>query len=69
LLRLEAILPPHRARIDALAERLRLSRAEQARLLDWAQAPEPDPALSEAELAKRLYRSSARGLRDRLALA
>ena len=28
LLRLEAILPPHRARIDALAERLRLSRAE-----------------------------------------
>jgi tRNA nucleotidyltransferase/poly(A) polymerase len=69
LLRLEAILPPHRARIDALAERLRLSRAEQARLLDWAQAPEPDPALSEAELAKQLYRSSVRGLRDRLALA
>ena len=32
LLRLEAILPPHRARIDALAERLRLSRAEAARL-------------------------------------
>ena len=43
LLRLEAILPPHRARIDALAERLRLSRAEAARLLAWADAPEPDP--------------------------
>jgi tRNA nucleotidyltransferase/poly(A) polymerase len=36
LLRLEAIMPPHRARIDSLAGRLRLSRAEEARLLEWA---------------------------------
>jgi tRNA nucleotidyltransferase/poly(A) polymerase len=69
LLRLEAIMPPHRARIDSLAARLRLSRAEEARLLEWAAAPEPDPGWSEAELAKRLYRFGARGLRDRLVLA
>jgi tRNA nucleotidyltransferase/poly(A) polymerase len=66
LLRLEAILPPHRARIDALAERLRLSRSEAARLLAWADAPEPDPAMSEASLAKALYRSGREGVADRL---
>jgi len=66
LLRLEAILPPHRARIDALAERLRLSRAEAARLLAWADAPEPDPAMPEASLAKALYRSGREGVEDRL---
>jgi poly(A) polymerase/tRNA nucleotidyltransferase (CCA-adding enzyme) len=66
LLRLEAILPPHRARIDALAERLRLSKGEAARLLAWADAPEPDPSLSEAELAKALYRRGSSGIVDRL---
>ena len=43
LLRLEAILPPHRARIEALSERLRLSKAETARLMAWADAPETEP--------------------------
>lgn len=66
LLRLEAILPPHRARIDALAERLRLSRAEAARLLAWADAPEPNPAMPEAGLAKALYRSGREGISDRV---
>ena len=66
LLRLEAILPPHRARIDALAERLRLSRSEAARLLAWADAPEPHPAMSESSLAKALYRSGKAGVEDRL---
>jgi tRNA nucleotidyltransferase/poly(A) polymerase len=66
LLRLEAILPPHRARIDALAARLKLSRAEAARLIAWADAPETDPDMAEAELAKRLYRGNAAAIRDRL---
>ena len=66
LLRLQAILPPHRARIDALAARLKLSRAEAARLHAWADAPEIDPAASEAELGKALYRSDSQGLVDRL---
>jgi poly(A) polymerase len=66
LLRLEAILPPHRPRIDALATRLRFSRAEAARLLAWAEAPEPDPGMSELDLAKALYRSNPQGVLDRL---
>ena len=66
LLRLEAIIPPHRARIDALVERLRLSKAEAARLHSWAGAPEPDPAGSQGELAKLLYRAGHGGVLDRL---
>jgi tRNA nucleotidyltransferase/poly(A) polymerase len=66
LFRLESILPPHRARIDALAERLRLSRAETARLLGWADAPEPDPGASDAEVAKSLYRKGSEAVIDRL---
>jgi poly(A) polymerase len=66
LLRLEAMLPPHRARIDSLAERLRLSKQEAARLLAWAGAPEPDPAMSEADFAQVLYRAGKTGMVDRL---
>ncbi len=66
LLRLEAVLPPHRARIDALAERLRLSKEEARRLAAWANAPEPEPAMSEAHLAQVLYRSGGQGMQDRL---
>jgi tRNA nucleotidyltransferase/poly(A) polymerase len=69
ILRLEAILPPHRARLDALGERLRLSRAEAERLHAWADAPEPDPAMPDGELFKVLYRAGAGGVLDRLRLA
>ncbi len=66
LLRLEAILPPHRARIETLAERLRLSRAEAKRLLAWADASEPDPEVSRPEFSKALYRSGREGMGDRI---
>lgn len=66
LLRLESILPPHRARIDSLAERLRLSKAEAARLIGWADAPEPEPGMPEAELGKLLFRAGESGVGDRL---
>ena len=66
LLRLQDILPPHRARIDALAERLRLSRGEAARLRAWADAPEIDPAMPEGDLAMLLYRAGPDGCLDRL---
>jgi len=66
LLRLESILPPHRARLDALVQRLRLSRAEAVRLHAWADAPELDPGLPEAEFAKALYRHGKDGVIDRL---
>ena len=57
LLRLEAILPPHRARIEALSERLRLSKAEAARLHGWADAPEAEPAA----LGRATWQSSSTG--------
>jgi poly(A) polymerase/tRNA nucleotidyltransferase (CCA-adding enzyme) len=66
LLRLEAIIPPHRARIDALSARLRLSNAEAGRLRAWADAPEPDPALSADDLVRVLYRKGTQGVLDRL---
>lgn len=66
MLRLEAILPPKRDRIEALATRLRLSGAERDRLLAWAGAPEADAELTEADLRKRLYRIGATGLHDRI---
>ena len=66
LLRLEAILPPHRARIDALAERLRLSRDEAMRLTAWAGAEEADPAMPEDRFAQALYRAGESGAVDRL---
>ena len=66
LLRLESILPPHRARIDALTQRLRLSKAEAARLLAWSDAPDPDLGASGGDLAKALYRAGPTGILDRL---
>ncbi len=66
LFRLEAIMPPHRARIDALAERLRLSRAEAVRLHAWADAPEPDVSMPETRFVQVLYRAGVGGVRDRL---
>jgi tRNA nucleotidyltransferase/poly(A) polymerase len=66
LLRLEAIIPPHRARIDALIERLRLSRSEAARLHAWAAAPEVDPSVQDLALAELLYRHGQQGVTDRL---
>jgi tRNA nucleotidyltransferase/poly(A) polymerase len=66
LLRLESILPPHRARIDALSTRLRLAKLEAARLLAWADAPEIAPDASEPDLARALYGADKQGVIDRL---
>ncbi|MDQ3559568.1 MAG: CCA tRNA nucleotidyltransferase, partial [Pseudomonadota bacterium] len=66
LLRLQSILPPHRARLDALSSRLKLSRAEAARLFSWADALEIDPEMAEAELGKVLYRGEPGGILDRM---
>lgn len=66
LLRLEAILPPRRERIEALAARLRLSGAERGRLLAWADAPEADADLGDRELGALLYRIGPAGPGDRI---
>ncbi|WP_312418231.1 CCA tRNA nucleotidyltransferase [Shinella sp.] len=69
LLRLAAIVPPDRERLKALAERLRLSKAEAAVLDGWAAAPEIAPKLAETAFDRLLYRNGPKGLSMRLRLA
>lgn len=66
LLRLQAIVPPDAERMEGLAWRLKLSRAETERLRLWAMTDAPLPALSGPAFAKLLYRGDRTALRDRL---
>ncbi len=69
LLRLQAIVPPDAARMAALAARLKLSGAEAGRMERWALAITPDPAATEASLARALYAGDPQAVKDRLRLA
>jgi len=68
LLRLASIVPPDAVRMKTLGERLRLSNSETDRLVQWAATAKVEAAVSEGELAKRLYRGNVDGFRDRLRL-
>jgi tRNA nucleotidyltransferase/poly(A) polymerase len=69
LLRLEAMVPPDAVRMRALAARLKLSRAESARLTKWAGAMAPQADLPESAFAKMLYRGDGQAYADWLRLA
>ena len=69
MLRLMAMLPPDAERMQALAERLKMSKAEAERLVGWARTTAPRAELSGGGLAKRLYRDGERPVLDRLRLA
>ena len=69
LLRLIAIIPPDAARLEALADRLRLSRAEAAFLQQWANAPTIPDEVTDAVFARLLYRHGVPGLIARLKLS
>jgi poly(A) polymerase len=69
LLRLEAIVPPDLVRCEEFAKRLKLSKAENARLFEWAKHGDISPGISEEGLLKRLYREGVQSVRDRLRLA
>ncbi len=69
LLRLMAIVPPDAERLAALAERLRLSRAEAARLQAFAEAPAVKADMAGTALDRLLYRAGRDGIADRLRLA
>ncbi|PZO82187.1 MAG: CCA tRNA nucleotidyltransferase [Mesorhizobium amorphae] len=69
MLRLEAIVPPDPARMEGLARRLKFSKAETARLRDWAMASPPKRDMTDAALRADLYRNGAWGVTDRLCLA
>jgi len=68
LLRLEAIVPPDPAKMAKMAARLRLSRAEGARLSAWAMTDAIAPATGEAALARIAYRGDRQAVQDRLRL-
>ncbi|WP_029040611.1 CCA tRNA nucleotidyltransferase [Cucumibacter marinus] len=68
MLRLEAILPPMDERIGALGDRLKLSKAERARLDQWAKAETPASRTNDMDLAKILYRGNPPAIADRLRL-
>ncbi|MBX3530437.1 MAG: CCA tRNA nucleotidyltransferase [Rhizobiaceae bacterium] len=67
--RIAAIVPPDTQRMKALGERLKMSKAETSRLVDWASADAARPERSDAALARELYRRGVDGARDRLRLA
>lgn len=69
LLRLESMVPPDAVRLKAMAERLRMSAAEAARLRGWALAAGVDPKATEGMVAKALYRGDRQGIVDRLRLS
>jgi tRNA nucleotidyltransferase/poly(A) polymerase len=68
MLRLEAIVPPDAERMAALADRLKLSKAESARLAEWSLAKAIAPDTTEGALARLLYRGDRQALADRLTL-
>ena len=69
LLRLAALVPPDPERIEAMAARLKMSRAETERLIAWASCGAIHPGAGEAAFSKKLYRESGRGAEDVLRLA
>ena len=69
LLRLEAMVPPEPARMKAMADRLKLSNAESARLIGWAMAQAVRPETSDDALRRALYYSESQSVEDRLKLA
>jgi len=69
LLRLASIIPHRAESAAAVAARWKLANADRDRLIDWAEAPEIAPEISEGALAKLLYRSKPGAVLDRLKLA
>ncbi|MCJ8052655.1 CCA tRNA nucleotidyltransferase [Shinella curvata] len=69
LLRLAAMVPADRERLKAMAERLRLSKAEAATMDYCASAPEIAPKLAETAFDRLLYRHGQQGLTMRVKLA
>lgn len=69
LLRLAAIVPPDPDRLDTMATRLRLSKAEAAYFSRFANAPAIPAKTVDAALDRLLYRHGTEGISARLRLA
>jgi len=68
MLRLEAIIPPDHDRVQGMATRLRLSKSQEQRLVDWCDTAKLPSDAREAALRRQLYAGSPQGIADRLKL-
>lgn len=68
-LRLAAMIPPVADRINAMADRLKLSNAERKRMVQFAEAPETGEGPDAPKLRERLYRFGAEAVEMRYKLA
>ena len=69
MLRLMAIVPPDAGRMRELSSRLKMSRAETDRLVQWSEAPVVAPTLAITALDRLLYRHGVAPLEDRIRLS
>lgn len=69
LLRLAAIVPPDAERLEALADRLRMSKSDAGYLLGWAKAPKVADGIADVAFDRLLYRNGADGIVVQLKLA
>lgn len=69
LLRLMAMLPPDRVRLETLVQRLKLSKAESQRIYDWSMATPPQPTTAGTALDRLMYRHGREATMDRLKIA
>ncbi len=64
--RLQIMLPPNPEKMEELAGRLKFSRVEKKRLLEWVKAELPNSAISKIDLEKIIYRDGKKAIHDRL---
>lgn len=69
LLLLEAIIPPDVDRVNQMAKRMKMSRAEQNRLMSWVKTAKVPHDTAETALDRQLYRGSSSGIQDVLKLS
>jgi poly(A) polymerase len=69
LLRLASVVPPDAERLDAMAKRLRLSKAEAAYFAAWTKAPRLPAEIADTAFDRLLYRNGEKGLATALRLS
>ena len=64
--RLQVMVPPVADKMSELAKRLRFSKSEARRMVEWAKAILPPADISEMNLAKLLYQGEPQAIGDRV---
>jgi poly(A) polymerase len=69
MLRLAAIVPPDRDRMEAMGKRLKMSKADAGKLIAWAETPTLPDEITDVGFDRMLYRNDVEGIITRLRLA